>query len=839
MSELNLRQIIERLATEFAGETRKLVFWYDDKAEFEEDMDSVELENAKVYKLEKDNQFYTKYFLEREDTTTNFLIYAPFPKPEVKDNHLEDTMLYSKRFFADRASLLSVDLGIEEKYKHVIEKHIKFFANKERTQRFYDLEIENFNEENILVGLLSAVCKTRICSFEEVLRIVITEDDLENNKFLDEMSKYELLDSFWKLCEQHLGYMDTEPSLERLIVTLFVTYSDRFIQGGVPNQWRSFVSMKQGSIIAFLDNFMNSIVYKDDYDRLSKIILAKLNGEKLLAQYKVEDLLQCDSFAFIDSIVLKWLSERLVEEDISAKLGDYNILQVCELREKMHFGEAFIDEYQLTRNAYEVIRKTFYEPQSSFKGIVEQYRDEDWLIDRGYRKFYYYLDKLNDSMLYDKLRQIVENTYTNVFLGKIIPKWNDGLVGEDGLYTLPLQRDFYNRNIKNIKERTAVIISDAMRYEVGRELLTKLKDDPKCTAEIEPMMSPLPSYTRLGMAALLPHNKLELRDDYEVYADDVLCNDLAGRQQVLQAHCQNSLCVQFDELKDITDRDELRTYFTGKQVVYIYHNQIDAIGDKAATENEVFDACEKAVNEIVALMHKISRSANTQNFIVTADHGFIYKRDKVTESDKIGGVSTKDAWVNRRFIVSKNAITEDGVMNYGLGAILGNDDNKVVSFPAGSNVFKVPGGGQNYVHGGSSPQEMIVPVIKAKVEKGHVETKPATISLVSIVQKITNLITSMDFIQSEPVGDTVTATTYRLVFMSEDDERISNENSYVADSREKDSSKRMFRMKFNFKNQKYDKNKQYYLVVTDDASGIELFRHPVMMDLTFADDFGF
>ncbi len=29
-------------------------------------------------------------------------------------------MLYSRRFFADRASLLSVDLGIEEKYKPVI-----------------------------------------------------------------------------------------------------------------------------------------------------------------------------------------------------------------------------------------------------------------------------------------------------------------------------------------------------------------------------------------------------------------------------------------------------------------------------------------------------------------------------------------------------------------------------------------------------------------------------------------------------------------------------------------------------------------------------------------------
>nr|MCR5605342.1 hypothetical protein [Treponema sp.] len=230
MAELNLKQIIDKLNTEFIGETRKLVFWYDDKAEFEEDMESVELDNAKVYKLTKDNQFYTKYFLERKDRETNYLIYAPFPKPEVKDNHLEDTMLYSKRFFADRASLLSVDLGIEEKYKHVIEKHIKFFANKERTQRFYDLEIENFNEENILVGLLSAICKTRTCSFEEVLRIILTEGELEDSKYLEEMEKYGLKDAFWKLCEQQFGYVDSDPTLEKLVVTLFVTYSDRYMQ---------------------------------------------------------------------------------------------------------------------------------------------------------------------------------------------------------------------------------------------------------------------------------------------------------------------------------------------------------------------------------------------------------------------------------------------------------------------------------------------------------------------------------------------------------------------------------------------------------------------------------
>ena len=853
MAELNLKQIIDRLNEEFTGETRKLVFWYDDKAEFEEDIATVELTNAKVYRLEQDNQFYTKYFLERVDAETNYLIYAPFPKPEIKDNHLEDTMLYSKRFFADRASLLSVDLGIEEKYKPVIEKHIKFFGNKERTQRFYDLEIENFNQENILVGLLSAICKTRTCSFEEVLRIVITEDDLEENKYIDEMAKYDLQDDFWRLCEQQFGYVDADPTLERLIVTFFVTYAERYLQGGVPKPWQSFVSMKQGNIIAFLDSMMNSILYRKDYDKLSLKNAQGLKVADNLSKYDTEDIIYCDTFAYIDELIIKWITDRLVSEDIGAKLDEMDILQICDMRLKMHFGEQFENQYWMLENAFKIVSVANYGGSDDMKSVVKKYQDEDYRIDLAYRKFYYSLDKIEDSAQFEILQTLIENIYTNEYLNDIIPRWNKGFTGEDGLVVLPLQRNFYNSFVNQTKERTVVIISDAMRYEVGRELFDRLNDDPRATASISAIMSTLPSYTRLGMAALLPHDTLVMKDDYEIYADDILCNDLAGRQTVLQNHCKDAVCVQFDDIKNLKIA-ALREIFTGKQVVYIYHNQIDARGDKANTEDEVFVACEEAIQEILDLIHRISTNANTYRFFVTSDHGFIYKREKLTESEKvnlatgkreaglgckIGGISSKDAWINRRFIVSKNTITDDGVLYMGLGYILGYEEDKIVSFPESSNVFKVSGGGQNFVHGGSSPQEMIVPVLDIKMDRYHNETRPAGISLVSMVQKITNLITSMDFIQTEPVSDTVKEATYRLVFMSEEDERISNENIYVADSREPDSAKRIFRMRFNFKNQKYDKNKQYYLVVMDDETGLEQFRHPVMVDITFADDFDF
>ena len=62
---------------------------------------------------------------------------------------------------------------------------------------------------------------------------------------------------------------------------------------------------------------------------------------------------------------------------------------------------------------------------------------------------------------------------------------------------------------------------------------------------------------------------------------------------------------------------ELRDVLTKRQIIYVYHNQIDARGDKANTEDEVFHACEEAVQEIMDLIHRISVSGNTYHFIVT------------------------------------------------------------------------------------------------------------------------------------------------------------------------------------------------------------------------------
>ena len=839
MAELNLKQITDKLNGELCGESRKLVFWYDENGEFAEDIDTIELPDAKVLHLEKDNQFYIKHFLECVDTTTHYLVYAPFPKPDIRDNHLEDILRYSKRFFADRASLMTLDLGYDESLKSVFQEYNKFFSSKERTQKYYDLEIEAKTKADIEIGIMSIICKLRTSDFDEVVRVVLLDDDFEDNKYLAEFEKYSLDKAFWEQANVRFGYSDTKPTLEKFVLTLFVTYLSKTAYGDLPQAFKPFVAYKStNNITVYLDNLMNSTLYGESFDRISEYVYRTLDADKLLRKMQPDDIVDCCLFAGIDDIIIEWMIERLENEDIAAKLNGKSITDICKNRRRQHFGSKVQHHYYVIENAWQILSYGVYEPVSGINSIVKKYTDTLFQADRSYRYFYYHYDKSEDNSRFESLRQLVENVYTNEYLNPVCVNWNKELVPAYNDIRIPKQINFFDRYIRPARERTVVIISDALRYEVGYSLFSKFKSDEKCKVKIEPMLSVLPSYTRLGMAALLPHQKLELTDDFEVLIDGKTCNDTIHREQILQAYKPNSRCVQYDDLKNMNVA-QLREVFTNKEVVYVYHNQVDARGDKPNTENEVFTACEEAIEEIFALVKRLTTSANTIHFIVTADHGFIYKRDSISESDKIDSISGSDTYKAKRYVVSSKSVEADGVESVSISSVLQNDDNKIVSFPVASDIFKAAGGGMNFVHGGSSPQEMLIPLIDVRTEKGYKETTNAVISLVSISNKITNLIFSLDFIQNEPVGSVVKETTYRICFVNADGEKISNEIIHTADNKSTETSNRIFKLRFNLRNRPYSRSEKYYLLIIDDKNDLEVLRQEMIIDIAFADDFGF
>ena len=64
---------------------------------------------------------------------------------------------------------------------------------------------------------------------------------------------------------------------------------------------------------------------------------------------------------------------------------------------------------------------------------------------------------------------------------------------------------------------------------------------------------------------------------------------------------------------------------------------------------------------------------------------------------------------------------------------------------------------------------------------------------------------------------------------------ISSASNYIVGS----IASYILNKKFTFKNRKYQKSDKYYLVMMDMESGVEAQRHEFIIDIAFADDFGF
>lgn len=326
---------------------------------------------------------------------------------------------------------------------------------------------------------MSVLCKSKTASFEEVVRCILTDDRLESNKYLAEFEKYDLLTAFWQQVEVVFGYTDPKPTLQKFVMACFATYASRSITAEMPQAWKPFISYKSGNIIAFLDNLMNSYLYGERFDEISELAYEALGAAGALSKLPVEALVDCCVFAGVDKLLIAWIMGRLESEDLDAKLGGKTIPEICMLRRKMHFGKRFRSEYFILENAFYIMAPGLYVPVTGIENIVKQYTAQDYLIDRRYRYFYLYFDRLESSADFERLRDLVENIYTNDYLNKQIVNWNQSLTAADGKSGLPQQLDFYSRFVRNNKERTVVIISDALRYEVGRTLFEKIQADEK------------------------------------------------------------------------------------------------------------------------------------------------------------------------------------------------------------------------------------------------------------------------------------------------------------------------------------------------------------------------
>jgi hypothetical protein len=320
-------------------------------------------------------------------------------------------------------------------------------------------------------------------------------------------------------------------------------------------------------------------------------------------------------------------------------------------------------------------------------------------------------------------------------------------------------------------------------------------------------------------------------------------DSLESRQKVLQKYDSESVVIHYKDLNAMknSERQEL---IKGKKVIFIYHNAIDAIGDKLATEGQVFNACEDTLEELKQLV-KILTNLSATNILITSDHGFLYTNQPLMETDKAEKslIQGEILEYSRRYAIIKQSATAENMIRIPLTYLDGNENVGITPY---ENIrLKMQGGGANYVHGGISLQEMVVPLITYKniksESKQFVAIEKARFALLSHVHKISNNLFSLEFFQTEAVKGKIQANRIFAYFIDEDGKLISDKKLMIADNPSEDIVDRKIKQNFVLKNQSYKKSDKYFLVLEEqsDKSSIIYEKYEFEINILFSSDFDF
>ena len=837
---------------------RRIIFWQDEVREFEDMVDELDLPGVKIIKLTGSNNFAVKKLLLHDDLSSNFLIYNPFAYEDSADNWLRDIELFSEEYRADYISMLMRELNVASgpAMRKTVKLYAKFLDSKERKGKLKKIGRSYETPIQFHIDVMAVLAGVPGGSAQDIFISVLSHGlDEESNTPIVNIKKFGNIDAFWQLVRKYTGYIyEPENSLGLFASHVLLTALSQTMSASVFKGLERFLSESNK---AYCYSMVHEWQNQEDNSSLRELcrnVEQELQLPTRFDKQEIQDLLTGDIFPAIHESILKRFYDEISSQVVKTDL----ILKTVENRRTSGWYDMFSDYYECL---YHVARmQNFYQEHAGGFHIVEPkvvwkfYTEQGYQMDSDYRQFHLHFgNALKDSnaVLEDKLKHVVgyvESLYKNWFLVELTSCWtkavSDDLASLGYVSDIRRQQDFYAHYVRPLDgkiTRAFVIISDALRYEVAAELSETLPRTTRGTARLESMQAIFPSITKFGMAALLPVQRLSVDQDMDVIADGMPTRSTVDRQKILCNANAKSVAVQYTDVLNMKRADR-RELVSGKDVVYIYHNTIDAIGDKTVTEQKVFESCRDTIQELSNLVRIVINDMQGTDIFITADHGFLYTYHPLSESDKLGKENFKGKVfeLGRRYGLTAPDTTANYLLPIKLSGVLDGAPVKGYA-PQDSTRIKVKGGGENYVHGGISLQEMVVPVIAFKnlraSSKQFVELSNAQVGLLSENRKITNLIFSLDFFQRQPVSDKVQPCTYTMYMTDDEDRVVSDHQTLIADRTSSNASERVFRVRFNLKAESYDRNKLYRLVITNGMDIPEELEFHI--DIAMADDFGF
>lgn len=864
---LQNQEFIAGLKAKFAE--HRIAFWHDPDKRFLEELDNLELENVTLLDMTDQSQLAVKKRIEIDEPEQQFLLWFPHDAPPKEFDWLLDIRLYSTEFHADFAAITLNTLGIPQLgLREHIQRRKAFFSTK-RLSALKGLVTEQENEASLDKKMVAVIAGVKTAKTEEILFSLITQyvnqqkdDDSDLENTLAMLKRHDLEGVLWDILNQEMGYQAEHPTLENLILKLFCT--DLSAQADPQKrEWleKNVLATPSGraSALAFMVTWRADRRYKEAYDYCAQQMQDALRPEDQYRLSSPYDLHECETTLSIEQTIIHALVTQLLEESTTLDREAFKKLlserqskywcqtrqEYCAIYDALRQAERLLN----LRNRH--IDGFHYQDSATF---WKAYCEELFRFDQAYRLFneYALLVHSKGAMILKSLDDYIEALYSNWYLAELSRSWNKVLETENRMQEwriagVPRQQNFYNEVVKpqfnnpQIK-RVFVIISDALRYEVAEELGNQINTEKRFTAELRSQLGVLPSYTQLGMAALLPHDEICYQPGSGdiVYADGLSTSGTPNRDTILKKY--KGMAVKSDDLlkwKNQQGRDLIRDY----EVVYIWHNTIDAMGDSASTEEKTFEACRNAVVELKDLVTRVINRLHGTRIIVTADHGFLFQQQPLSGQDKTTLQIKPDNTIknHKRFIIGHQLPADDFCWKGKVADTAGVSDNSEFLIPKGIQRFHFSGGAR-FVHGGAMLQEVCVPVLQVKaLQKTAAEKQPQR-RPVDIVKhhpliKLVNNIDKVSLLQTHPVGELYEPRTLNIFIVDNANNVVSGKERICFDSDNNTMEKRVRDVTLKLIGANFNRRNEYWLILEDAQTETGYQKYPVIIDLAFQDDF--
>ena len=842
---------------------RRIIFWYDEDREFEDKLDGLQLDDAKVVRLTGSNTFAVKKLLCADDLSSNYLVYSPLSFQKDDDNWLINVQLYSEEFRADLISIWIDEMGLTS--TPIIRKQVRnyraFFDAKKHRAKVAAIKSNITTAPQMHLAVMATLCSNDDIQPNNIIRAVIRAGlDIETNDIYQSFVTYGADTAFWAMVSQATGYNEGDDSnLGRLAMHMLLTAATGTLHLDDLAGLDAYISVPHQ---AYCYELVSDWMHGEDNRQLYEVARYVEDGARLYQRFSklpVEALVSTECFPCIDECILTSLMTEIRDHIIKVDV----IKETVEKRRTMAWYEDVSCYYEGILQVANM-QAFFLEHADGFHTVEpaklwKEYTTDYYRMDTFYRQFHLCFQKclkVSNPLLDDLFKHVtekVEGLYSHWFIGLLGENWSDACAENleqfGRILEVPKQVDFYRSKVKPGTNRVYVIISDAFRYEVAASLTAQLRRETQSKVELNSCQAVFPTVTKFGMAALLPHRELTVVEKsnglLSVLADGQ-STDAGNRDKILKLANKASVALKYDNIIGLK-RAERQALVKGMEVVYIYHDKVDIASH--TSDSAVFSACDEAISDIKNLVRIIVNEFGGTNIIITADHGFLYTYSPLSEDDKVDKTtpSEQDVEIDRRYLITRKGAKPEYLLH--VKFLDGQSDFD--AFAPRENVrIKKKGGGLNFVHGGISLQEMVVPIVEYQHlrtatkayqrNRDKIDTKPVTLNLLSAGRKISNMIFSLSFYQREPVGDNREQATYLIYFTDSNGKQISDTCKIIADKTSENGQDRTFRCSFNLRSQKYSSQESYYLVIADE-SGLQMpVREEFQIDIAFAvDEFNF